>query len=46
MVCEETLVITASEFAAGHRTADLLAAGEEPVGCREMGHLVRERLEV
>jgi len=29
---------------AGHRTADLAAAGEQVVGCRAMGRLVRERL--
>src|SRR5262249_55838704 len=36
----------ADVLAAGHRTADLAASGDEVVGCREMGHLVRERLEV
>jgi 3-isopropylmalate dehydrogenase len=35
----------ADVLAAGHRTADLAAPGDEAVGCREMGHLVRERLE-
>jgi 3-isopropylmalate dehydrogenase len=29
---------------AGHRTADLAATGEQAVGCRAMGALVRERL--
>ncbi len=36
----------ADVLSAGHRTADLAQAGDEPVGCREMGRLVRERLEV
>jgi 3-isopropylmalate dehydrogenase len=36
----------ADVLAAGHRTADLAASGDEPVGCREVGRLVRERLEV
>ena len=30
---------------AGHRTVDLAAKGEQAVGCRAMGRLVRERLE-
>jgi len=30
---------------AGHRTADLAGPGDEPIGCRAMGHLVRERLD-
>ena len=34
----------ADVLAAGHRTADLAGPGDEPVGCREMGRLVRERL--
>jgi len=33
-------------LAAGHRTADLVAPGEESVGCREMGRLVRDLLDV
>lgn len=33
-------------LAAGHRTADLAGPEDTAVGCREMGHLVRERLEV
>jgi len=36
----------ADVLADGHRTADLAAESEEPVGCREMGRLVRDRLEV
>jgi 3-isopropylmalate dehydrogenase len=36
----------ADVLAAGHRTADLAAPGDEAVGCGEMGRLVRERLEV
>lgn len=36
----------ADVLAAGHRTADLAGPGDEPVGCGEMGRLVRERLEV
>jgi 3-isopropylmalate dehydrogenase len=32
-------------LAAGHRTADLAGPGDEPIGCRAMGHLVRERLD-
>jgi 3-isopropylmalate dehydrogenase len=35
----------ADVLAAGHRTADLAAPGDEAVGCRAMGRLVRERLE-
>jgi 3-isopropylmalate dehydrogenase len=34
----------AGVIAAGHRTADVAAPGERPVGCRAMGRLVRERL--
>ena len=34
----------AAVVAAGHRTADIAAAGEVAVGCREMGRLVREVL--
>jgi 3-isopropylmalate dehydrogenase len=30
---------------AGHRTADLAGPDDQPVGCRAMGHLVRERLD-
>jgi len=33
-------------LADGHRTADLAGAGERSVGCRAMGALVRQRLEV
>ena len=32
-------------LAAGHRTADLAGSGEQAIGCRAMGRLVRERLE-
>jgi len=32
-------------LAAGHRTADLAGTGERAIGCREMGALVRKRLE-
>ncbi len=35
----------AAVLADGHRTADLARPGERVVGCREMGRLVRERLE-
>lgn len=35
----------AAVVAAGHRTADVAGAGERAVGCREMGRLVRERLD-
>jgi 3-isopropylmalate dehydrogenase len=35
----------ADVLADGHRTADLAAEGEESAGCREMGRLVRDRLE-
>jgi 3-isopropylmalate dehydrogenase len=34
----------AAVIAAGARTADIAAAGDRVVGCREMGRLVRERL--
>ena len=36
----------ADVLANGHRTADIAAPGDEPVGCRAMGRLVRQRLEV
>ena len=35
----------ATVVAAGHRTADVATPGRDPVGCRAMGRLVRERLE-
>ena len=35
----------AEVLAAGYRTADLAVEGEESVGCREMGRLVRDHLE-
>ena len=31
-------------LAAGHRTADIAGKGSRPIGCKEMGKLVRERI--